>query len=375
MKITDFYAVGFRNLKELRFTPCGDVNIICGDNGQGKTNLLEAMWLFTGMRSFRGVGAKERDFIGFDDKAATLQLHFETAERAQVAKLMYPKENIRCKRAWLNGVELEATSKLFGALRCVIFYPEHLSLIKDGPDGRRNFLDNAVSQVRGGYMKTLWQYNKILSQRNALLKELYHKRSLLPTLEMWDLQLAKAGTYLTILRMDYAEKLAKVCAEYYAGISGGRERLSLSYFSTVFDGYPDAITYTDSIIEFYYDKLQRSVPEDIRQGFTSLGVHRDDLALLLNDRAAKSFASQGQQRSMVLSLKLSEAYLLRHAFSDYPVILFDDVLSELDASRQGFIMNHLGDMQVFITCCDASDIALLKQGRVFTMKNGALSDL
>lgn len=375
MRITDFYSVGFRNLKELSFSPSPEVNIIYGENGQGKTNLLEALWLFTGTKSFRSIGAgiKERDFINFDEKVATLQMHFQTTERPQTAKLVYPKDNIKAKKAWLNGVELESTSRLFGSLRSVIFYPEHLSLIKAGPELRRSFLDSAISQVRKGYMKTLWQYGKILSQRNALLKDIYHNRSLLPTLELWDIQLAKAGTYLTVVRRDYVKKLAGICTDFYSGISSGREKLSVSYCSTVFGSKQQEIDYTESTVNYYYNKLQNAVQDDIKQGYTSLGIHRDDLNCCLNGRPAKSFGSQGQQRSIVLSLKLSEAHLLRHAFSDYPVILFDDVLSELDSTRQSFIMNQLSDMQVFITCCDLASSSLLRKGKIFEMRGGKLS--
>lgn len=372
MRINDFYAIGFRNLKEISVSPSPQVNVIYGENGQGKTNLLEALWLFTGTKSFRsqGLGVRERDFINFDEKVATLQMFFTTAERQQNAKLVYPKDNIRSKKAWLNGVELGNTSKLFGSFRSVIFCPEHLSLVKGGPDGRRSFLDGAVSQIRKGYMRTLWQYNKILAQRNALLKEISYKRELTATLEMWDFQLAKAGTYITIQRLDYVNKLSKACREYYEGISQGREMLDISYCSTIFTGVQEPISYTESIVNHYFNKLQSSVKDDIKQGYTSYGIHRDDIACCLDKRPAKSFGSQGQQRSIVLSLKLSEAELLRAEFLDNPVILFDDVLSELDSSRQSFIMNNLGDMQVFITCCDPNSTQQLKQGAIFEVVNG-----
>lgn len=372
MKILSFEAEGFRNLQSIKFAPYEGVNVIYGDNGQGKTNLLEAIWLFTGMKSFRG--AKDRDFIGFDKQVAVISTAFQTAERAQTARLQLQKANIRDKRAFLNGVELDNSAQLFGALRCVVFSPEHLSLVKDGPEERRRFLDGAVAQIRPAYVKLLRQYGKILAQRNSLLKELYRHRDLLPTLDAWDQQLARIGTTLSIMRMEYVEKLSKVCAEYYTGISSGREQLTVRYLSTVFGEPKESISYTNSIIEIYYNKLHAHLDEDIRQGFTGVGVHRDDLQFCIGCHSAKSFGSQGQQRSTVLSLKLAESYLLRHAFGETPCVLFDDVMSELDIGRQSFLMNNLGDMQVFITCCDPTGLFRMENGGRFLMKEGEIAE-
>lgn len=372
MKIDSFKAKGFRNLKDIYFEPSEKVNVIYGENAQGKTNLLEAMWLFTGVRSFRG--ARDREFIGFDEPFTSLEMFFSDSQRQQNAKLTIPRSNIKDKKAYLNGVLQSGTSGFFGTLRCIVFSPDHLSLIKGAPDLRRKFIDTAISQIRVNYLRTLQKYNKILVQRNALLKNSYSNRDLLSTLDMWDLQLAKVGTYISMLRIDYIEKLSAVSKEYYHGMSSGNEKLKIKYLSNAFKGLKDEIKFTDSIIEYYYNKLKSSLENDIRQGFTSVGIHRDDLCCYINGRSARTYGSQGQQRSAALSLKLAEAYLLRHAFCENPVILFDDVLSELDLNRQSFVLNNIDNMQTFITCCDVNNTKQLKSGKIYRMYNGELTE-
>lgn len=369
MKILRFEAEGFRNMKELCFLPSPGINLIAGENGQGKTNLLEAIWLFTGMRSFRG--AKDREMIGFDGQHAALSLSFQTEQREQRASLCFLRGNPVEKQASLNGVPLEHASKLFGALRAVVFSPEHLSLVKGGPEERRRFLDSALSQSRPSYLKLLRQYNRILSQRNALLKANVSREVLHATIEGWDAQLSKVGSYITLMRADYVEKLAEQAGSYYDGISSGREAFSMRYHSTIFCKRQEGVSYTNGIINYYYDRLQSHLGEDIRLGFTGCGVHRDDLRLTVAGKDARSFASQGQQRSAVLSLKLAECELLREASGDAPCVLLDDVMSELDHGRRMFLMEHLSDMQVFITGTEAMDIPL--EGACFHVHDGVLS--
>ena len=371
MRIQTFEAQGIRNLQAVRIDPSPGVNVIFGENGQGKTNLLEAIWLFTGMRSFRG--AKDRDFIGFEEQRTSLSVSFQTAERVQTAALALQRDNIRDKRVFLNGVPLANPANLFGALRCVVFSPEHLSLVKEGPEERRRFLDSAVAQTRPSYLKLLRQYNRQLAQRNALLKAPYSGKPPVEAVDVWDRQLAKTGSYLSLMRLDYVERLAKAAGEYYAGISSGRERLELRYYSTVFCKRREPVSYTNGIIEYYYDRLHSRLNEDFRQGYTGLGIHRDDLHFFIGGRDARAFGSQGQQRSAVLALKLAESALLTAAFDEAPCILFDDVMSELDVGRQQFLMNNLEGLQVFITCCELAGLMRLAEGGRFSMENGVLT--
>ena len=357
---------GFRNLHPGLWSPCEGVNILSGDNGQGKTNLLEACWLFTGARSFRG--AKDREMVAFDREEAALSMAFFAAGREQAADI-----TIRQRRyVTLNGVKLPAAAHLAGHFCGVVFSPAHLSLIKDGPDSRRRFVDAAYCQLRPGYVGTLTAFHKALEQRNALLRQCA-ERGTFGTAEeelltLWDDTLAAAGARVTAARQHYIRKLTPLAADIYEGLSGGRETLSLNWESPALT--PDADT--AAIAENWRAILQKARRADRAAGFTTTGPHREDLTVTVQGVPARVYGSQGQQRSAVLALKLAEATVLQEITGEPPVAFLDDVMSELDVSRQDYILNHIRDWQVFITCCEPSAALRMTAGKVFGISGGVL---
>lgn len=332
--------------------PQDGINIIFGENAQGKTNVLEAIWLFTGGRSFRG--AKDAELVAFHQPKATIALDFFSQEREQHADITVLNGRRSVK---LNGVQKKSASQLIGTFCAVIFSPEHLSLVKEGPSGRRNFLDAALCQIKPAYAALLSHYNHTLIQRNALLKDIPRHAELLDTLSVWDERLVRYGTEVVRQRRSYVQALSAPAAEVYAGISGGKESFGLSYLCTAED---------------LAAALVGARREDLQSGHTTVGPHRDDLEITVNDLSARSFGSQGQQRSLVLALKLAEADVLQMKTGERPVILLDDVMSELDGGRQDYLLNHLKNRQVFITCCEPDLAGRLKQGARFEVKGGVI---
>ena len=368
MIIKEIKATGFRNLKPLEFKPDNKMNVIFGDNAQGKTNLIEAIYLFTGLRSFRG--AKEKELIGFNEKTADIEMIFET-NREQNVKIHFGQSK-KDKKIELNGVNLKGNSELFGKFRCVLFSPDYLNFIKGSPEIRRRFLDSAVAQIRVNYLKTLQTYNKLLLQRNNIIKNYTKYENLEETLYPWDTGLAKAGAYITVLRLDYLKKLKIAAKEYYQGMSGGKEEFNFTYNSSILSKYDKPIEYNADLISYYYERQKAMTKVDIKLGYTLNGIHRDDLVITLDGKPVKTYGSQGQQRSCVLALKLSESYILDYAFDDKPIMLLDDVFSELDTKRQNFLLNNINGIQTIITCCDINNTKQLKKGKIFEMKDGVL---
>ncbi len=350
LKICSLAFDGFRNLCAGSIEPCDGMNVIYGKNAQGKTNLLESMWLFTGGRSFRG--AKDAELVGFEQEKASLILRFYSEGREQEAEVSV----VNGKRsAVLNGVPKKSPAQLVGTFRAVLFSPEHLSLIKGGPALRRTFIDAAMCQIKPAYASLLSHYNHTLNQRNALLKDIPRHAELLDTLEIWDDRLARYGEAVTKERAAYIEKIEPSAAEIYAGISENQEIFGIQYRKSA---------------ENLSEALRAARREDIQCGHTTVGPHRDDLEVTLNGVSARSFGSQGQQRSLVLALKLAEAGTLEKLGGEPPVVLLDDVMSELDAGRQNYLLNRLDGRQVFITCCEPETIARLEVGARFEVRKG-----
>ncbi|MBQ6674810.1 MAG: DNA replication/repair protein RecF [Ruminococcus sp.] len=368
MKITGFSCGGFKNLKDISMTPNERLNILIGENAQGKTNLIEAIWICTGVKSFRST--KDKDMIDLKGERADITLTFEDNARTQTIKYSVMRQDIKNKLITLNGVKLPLPSRLFGNLRCVVFTPEDLSLSKGSPDNRRQFLDLSISQIKGRYASVVQRYNNILEQRNTLLKTIAFGRAQADDLDVWDIQLAKLGSYISMMRYNYSKKLGQVCAGLFDDISKGRENLSLYYQSTVFNELEERTDYSGGLADEYLQRLSVSRNEDIRLGFTTKGVHRDDLCGIINGVPLREFASQGQHRSAALVMKLSQAYILTEETDDPPVILLDDVMSELDRSRQEFVINKIRGMQVFITCCDMNELISSADGAIYNIENG-----
>ncbi|MBQ8967365.1 DNA replication/repair protein RecF [Ruminococcus sp.] len=373
MFITELTVNGFKNLKGIDIRPHEKINIFCGKNAQGKTNLIEAIWLCSGARSFRGT--KDRRMIGDDEQVMDIGLKFQNSFREQEIRFKMAKPNIKEKTVTLNGVKLKAPSKLFGELNCVVFTPEDLELSKGSPENRRQFTDLSVSQIKNTYSAVTYKYDALIERRNLLLKSINYGRSKRSEMEMWDIQLAQMGAFISLHRYNYIKKLSAYAKMLYEEISGGREKLDISYYSTVYssDMLDIAKDYTGLLKDRYFEVLKNNIEDDLRAGFTQKGVHRDDVICRINGNPVREDASQGQHRSVALIMKLSQAYILNEEIDDHPVILLDDVLSELDPSRQKFVISKIHDMQVFITCCDMNIPFDEKQhGKIFNIEAGQI---
>ena len=354
MKVLELRASGFRNLETLRFSPCGGLNAVTGENAQGKTNLLEAMWLFTGGRSFRG--ARDQELVRAGAQEARLSLTFFSGGREQRAELTLRGG---ARQAVLNGVPKRGMAELIGRFCAVVFSPEHLSLVKGGPAERRAFLDSALCQAKPSYAIAYARYRRTLNQRNALLKDIARHPELEDTLPIWDDRLCRSGAVLIRERHAYLERFAPRASAHYAGIAHGREELRL--------------TYEPSCGGDMAESLRRALREDIRFGHTSVGPHRDDIGIEIGGMAARLYASQGQQRSAVLAMKLAEAAVLAEACGEEPVVFLDDVLSELDGSRQLYLLSSLSGRQSFLTGCELPLRALGGTAARFLVRGGAVS--
>lgn len=365
MIITKLQYEGFRNLRDGIINPCRDVNVIFGTNAQGKTNLLEGIWLFSGSKSFRG--ASDSELIQFDRPFCRLKIDFYSEGREQNAEILLQKGK---KEITINGVKQTSSFALTGKLCVAVFSPEHLSLIKNGPSERRKFLDNAICQIKPSYNEALHSYNKILAQRNALLKDIPLHSQLLDTLDIWDLRIASVGASIIKMRLQYVERLNNSAKKYHLGISGSTEDLSIVYNCGM--TLTDASD-TEKIKNDLYNSLAEGRGEDIKDGYTNNGPHRHDLDIFINGNSVKSFGSQGQQRSCVLSVKIAEAELMKIATGEEPIVLLDDVLSELDSERQRFLLNKISDRQVFITCCEKASVDRLDKGSLFEVKAGNIT--
>ena len=365
MIVQELSFENFRNLKNNTIHPADRVNVIYGENAQGKTNLLEALWLFCGGHSFRG--AKESEMIGFDKSFFRLNMLFHSGGREQSADIAFGRDR---KQIHLNGVERASSSYLTEVFSAVVFSPEHLTLIKRGPNIRRRFLDAAICQHRVRYASMLSKYTQILNQRNALLKDIYKHKELKETLSIWDDSLAIIGAQILKERFDYLKRLREPAKIFHRGISREKEKLDITYVSTEKAEEEDSI---EVLREKMLAAFRASRHEDYSTGYTSIGPHRDDLEIRINGISARRFASQGQQRSAVLSLKLSEAQLLFEKNEERPIILLDDVLSELDNARQDFLLNKVDGYQVFVTCCEESNKEQLQNGKVFYLSDGTVT--
>lgn len=373
MIINSIYADGYKNLDCVDIRLDDKMNIFCGSNAQGKTNLIEALWLCTGCRSFRQ--ARDRSFVGFDKEKASVRVGFSDSVRSQEISFEIKKNRVREKLVTLNGVKLPLMSRLFGALKCVVFTPDDLMLLKGAPDNRRSFMDMSASQLKLSFVSALNKYNGLLSQRNAVIKNINLGISTAEDLDIWDKQISQTGAYISVIRNTYCRNLGEYAGRLYSDITNGKEKLEIYYMSTVYGDMKDSIDYDSELSELYYQKLKRSENDDIRVGYTLTGVHRDDITVKINGLEAREFGSQGQQRSAAVAMKLAQSCIIGRETGETPVILLDDVLSELDDARKTFILKSIGDVQVFITCCDEEFISdKMSCGKIFHVEGGKVNE-
>lgn len=323
----------FRNYESLDIQFDKGTNILYGDNAQGKTNILEAIYVSATTKSHKG--SKDRDIISFGQEEAHIRTYLEKDDID--IKVDMHLRAARTKGIAINGQKIKKASELLGILNVVFFSPEDLSIIKNGPAERRRFVDMELCQLDSFYLYNLNHYNKIVNQRNKLLKDLYLNPSLKETLNIWDSQLLSFGSKIIERRGLFIEQLNDILIKIHKNLSGGKEELLIRYEP-------------DISIEEFEKKLKYNQERDIRLKQTTVGPHRDDFSFLVKNIDIRKFGSQGQQRTAALSLKLSEIELVKKMTKDTPVLLLDDVLSELDSSRQNYLLNSIGDIQTIITC-------------------------
>ena len=333
MNIRSIELKNFRNYENLEISFDEGTNILFGDNAQGKTNILEAAYMSGTTKSHKG--SRDREMIRFGEEEAHLKTVVVRGGREYQID-MHLKKN-RAKGIAIDKIPIKKASELFGILNIVFFSPEDLNIIKNGPVERRRFLDSELCQLDRIYLADLTNYNKILAQRNKLLKDMIYRPSLSDTLPVWDMQLIETGKKIIRRRKQFVDELREIVSDIHYRISGGKEELFLKYEPNI-----------DDI--FFEDELSRAKEKDKKLCQTSVGPHRDDLLFSIGDVDIRKYGSQGQQRTSALSLKLSEIELVRKSISDTPVLLLDDVLSELDSSRQNYQLNNISDTQTIITC-------------------------
>ena len=365
MYVTGLQFKNYRNLDDGIIKPEKNINIIYGNNAQGKTNILESLWLFCGGHSFRA--SKENEFIKFGESFAKINVKFFSSQREQEAEILY---NGGKKEVIINGVKKHSSSSLIGKYTAVIFSPDDLTLIKRGPSARRRFIDSAVCREKIQNAVVLSKFNQTLNQRNALLKDIYKHPELKTTLEIWDENFCYFGAKVIVQRLEYIEKIIEYAEKFHRGISDNKEKLEIKYISNCSAKRNHSV---EEVRVKLREALKRNIDDDCRTGFTNAGPQRDDIEFFINKKKAKMFASQGQQRSAVLSLKLAEAKALSEMTGENPVILLDDVLSELDKKRQSFLLNQISDYQVFITCCDFNEAQFTNTGKKFFVEEGKIS--
>ncbi len=364
MHIKKIKIENFRNIELMEIEPHNEINVIYGQNGQGKTNLLEAIWLFTGCKSFRN--AKDSELVQFNEENSKISIEYETELRDNKASVCIEKK----RTATFNGISLSSPRELIGKYYSVVFSPNHLSLIKDGPLNRRKFIDTAISQIDNMYAKKLMYFNHLIQQKNALLKNAQENPSLLDTLDIWDEKISLAGADVIVDRIEYIKRLQNKATEIYRGISGEKESLSIKYLSNV----KYVSEEKNSIAQIYYETMKKNRPNDLYLKNTTSGPHRDDIEILIDGISARKFGSQGQQRSASLALKLGEAEIIKDLKGEHPIILLDDVMSELDSTRQNYILNKMNEKQVFITCCEKETVSRLCAGKVIKIEKGKAID-
>ena len=333
MIVKSLELANFRNYENLVIDFDKGTNILYGDNAQGKTNILEAIYVCATTKSHKG--SKDREIINFNQEEAHIRTYLEK-EDTEYKIDMHLRKSLS-KGIAIDGQKIKKAADLLGLLNVVFFSPEDLSIIKNGPAERRRFADMELCQLDSFYLYNLNHYNKIINQRNKLLKDMYLNPGLRETLNIWDSQLVSFGSKIIERRESFAQQLCDIIGEIHNKLSGGKEKLVIKY-------EPDVR------IEDFEKRMRESQEKDIRFKLTSTGPHRDDFSFIVNDIDIRKYGSQGQQRTAALSLKLSEIELVKKMTKDTPVLLLDDVLSELDSSRQNYLLQSIGNIQTIITC-------------------------
>jgi len=347
-----------RNLKSTFLEPSENITVFTGENAQGKTNLLEGIHICCTGRSHRT--NKDNEVIKMGKETAYLDVKYQKRDGEHRIEIALKSQNR--KAISINGYPAKRLGELMGQINCVMFSPEDLSLVISGPGYRRKFIDIALSQINPKYFYALQNYQKVLLQRNNLLKKLSVNNSDIDTLSIWDEQLAKYGSEIYIFRKEFIEKITKKSAAIHNHISGGRENLSIIFISSI-KGENREEAYNNFI-----SSLNKNQSNDIRRQVTQIGTHRDDIKLMLDDIEVRTQGSQGQKRTTALSLKLSEIEIMHEYSGEMPILLLDDVFSELDKSRRKWLLKYIKNIQTFITCVDIESTSLTNEENIKIIK-------
>ena len=338
MIVKSVHLKNYRNYDNQTISFKPGLNVLVGENAVGKTNLIESIFVSSMYSSPKK--ANDKDLVSFNKDNAQIKLELQKKYRSHTILIKIPTSGK--KSVAVDGIPLTKSSDLLGILSVVFFSPQEMKLIQESPQDRRKFLDISLSQQEKPYLKALSNYNKILTQKNALLKEEISVENLNDMLNIWDQQLAKEGEIIISRRMEFLKKLSKYASAQNTIISGGKDTLQLSYDAN--------ISLEGSIQDNLYNALLENREKDISLRFTTVGPHRDDINIILNGKDAKKFGSQGQQRSITLAMKLASLYIYKDEMGEFPVLLLDDVLSELDPNRQQVFLESLKDIQCILSC-------------------------
>lgn len=357
MIIKSLELENFRNYDSLHLNFDEGTNILYGDNAQGKTNVLEAIYVSATTKSHKG--SKDKEIINFSKEESHIRTFLSKGDIEYRVDMHLRKS--KSKGIAINGQKLKKAAQLLGLLNVVFFSPEDLSIIKNGPSGRRSFVDMELCQLDKYYLYNLNQYNKIINQRNRLLKDFYFNPDLKDTITVWDSQLVSYGKHIIEAREKFVEQLNGIICQIHKNLSGGKEELKIVY-------EPDVSC------DNFEKQLSYSMEKDIKLKFTGVGPHRDDFGFMVNGIDIRKYGSQGQQRTAALSLKLAEIELVKQITKDSPVLLLDDVLSELDSNRQNYLLNSIGNIQTIITCTGLDEFVnnRFEIDKVFKVVNGTI---
>ena len=357
MYIKSIQLEGYRNYNNEIVCFDKGTNVLYGDNAQGKTNILEAIFMCATTKSHKG--SKDKEIIGFDKDEAHVSIVLCKSFDDIKIDILLRKD--KTKVVAVNGSKIKKATQLLGILNVVLFSPEDLSIIKNGPSERRRFVDMELCQLDPIYLYNLSKYNKIIDQRNKLIKDHFNNSELTDTLDIWDMQLVNYGKLIIEKRKKFIEELNEIIKQVHTKLTNGKEKIELLY-------EPDVS------VENFEKELKKHREKDLKYKLTSVGPHRDDFSFVVDEIDIRKYGSQGQQRTAALSLKLSEIEIVKKITGHVPVLLLDDVLSELDNNRQNYLLNTIGEIQTIITCTGLDDFVNnnFQINKVINVVNGSI---
>ena len=347
----------FRNYEDLEIHFSDRINIIHGDNAQGKTNILEAIYLAATTKSHRG--SKDKDIILFGKDDSHIRLNLKKRDVGHRIDMHLRKA--KPKGVAIDGIPIRRSTELFGLINIIIFSPEDLSIVKNGPGERRRFMDMEICQISRIYYSNLLRFSKILDQRNNLLKQIYYKPEIKDTLDTWDEQLVDTGKTIIKERRNFIQMMNDIIQDIHSSLSSGKEKIELIYEPNVEE---------DKFLKVLKEKRKL----DLKNSVTMTGPQRDDFAVMINGNDVRVYGSQGQQRTAALSLKLAEIEIVKKVINDNPILLLDDVMSELDSQRRDALLDTMNDIQTIITCTGYDDFIRqrISVDKIYKINNGRI---